>query len=128
MTKQQIATGRAPSPAGAYSQGIVSHGMVFTAGLGPHDAATGLVVSDTIEQQTTQVLRNLQAVLAEAGATFDDVVKVTAHLERLDRDFAGFDAAYRAMMPEPRPVRTTVGSTLANILVEIDVVAVLPHT
>ncbi|TDC97624.1 Rid family hydrolase [Actinomadura sp. 7K507] len=127
MAKQPITTDRAPSPAGGYSQGIVAGGMVYTAGLGPQDPATGKIQGDTVEEQTAQVLRNLQAVLAEAGAGFEDVVKVTVHLERLDRDFKGFDTAYRSMMPEPRPVRTTVGSTLAGILVEIDVVAVLPQ-
>ena len=125
MAKQPITTEQAPSPAGGYSQGIVAGGMVYTSGLGPQDPSTGRIRGETIEEQTAQVLRNLQAVLAEAGAGFEDVVKVTVHLERLDRDFKGFDATYRSMMPEPRPVRTTVGSTLAGILVEIDVVAVL---
>jgi enamine deaminase RidA (YjgF/YER057c/UK114 family) len=54
------------------------------------------------------------------------VVKATVHLERLDRDFAAFNEVYGRRFPEPWPVRTTVGSTLANILVEIDVVAVRP--
>ncbi|MGW9280908.1 RidA family protein [Streptomyces diastaticus] len=55
-----------------------------------------------------------------------DVVKVTAHLRHLERDFAAYDEAYRAFFAEPCPVRTTVGSGLMGILVEIDVVALLP--
>ena len=73
-----------------------------------------------------QVLRNIQKVLAASGATMDDVVKVTAHLEHLDRDFAEYNRAYAEFFTAPYPVRTTVGSRLADILVEIDVVAQLP--
>ncbi len=70
------------------------------------------------------MLRNLQTVLAARGRTLADVVKVTVHLADVARDFAEFDAAFRREVPEPYPVRTTVGSTLLDILVEIDVVAV----
>lgn len=72
------------------------------------------------------MLRNISAVLAEHDLTFDDVVKVTAHLEDL-ADFAEYNAAYAEFFTEPYPVRTTVGSRLANILVEIDVVAAIPQ-
>jgi enamine deaminase RidA (YjgF/YER057c/UK114 family) len=73
--------------------------------------------------QTAQVLRNVGAVLAAQGLSFRDVVKVTAHLQHLKRDFAAYDAVYREFFEEPFPVRTTVGSDLMDILVEIDVVA-----
>jgi enamine deaminase RidA (YjgF/YER057c/UK114 family) len=73
-------------------------------------------------------LRNIDAVLKEAGATMDDVVKSTAHLQHLHRDFAEYNAAYAAHFREPYPVRTTVGSDLLDILVEIDVTVVLPAT
>lgn len=72
------------------------------------------------------MLRNIQKVLATSGATMDDVAKVTAHLEHLDRDFAEYNRAYAEFFTAPYPVRTTVGSRLADILVEIDVVAQLP--
>lgn len=73
------------------------------------------------------MLRNISAVLAEAGAGFDDVVKVTAHLQHLKRDFEEYNQAYQEFFPEPYPVRTTVGSDLYDILVEIDVVVALPE-
>jgi len=114
---------RAPRPGGSYSQAIGAGPFVFTAGMGPQDPASGQVIGETIEQQTSQVLRNLQGILAEAGLTFADVVKVTTHLQHLERDFAGYDSVYRTVMSEPFPVRTTVGSSLMGILVEIDVVA-----
>ncbi|MEV0844485.1 Rid family hydrolase [Streptomyces sp. NPDC049954] len=122
---RQVTTSRAPDPAGAYSQGLLAGPYLFTSGFGPQDPDTGLV-ADTVGEQTAQVLRNVSAVLHAGGASLDDVVKVTVHLQHLHRDFADFDAAYRAFFGEPRPVRTTVGSDLMDILVEIDMVAVVP--
>ncbi|MER6531072.1 Rid family hydrolase [Streptomyces sp. NPDC001508] len=124
--KQAVRTEDAPRPAGAYSQGVVAAGLLFTAGFGPQDPRTG-AVPDTVEEQTAQVLRNVRAVLAARGLTTDDVVKVTVHLQHLHRDFAAYDAVYRKFFTEPYPVRTTVGSDLMDILVEIDVVAALPR-
>ena len=124
MTKEAISIPNAPAPAGPYSQGIVANGFLYTAGFGPQDPITG-EIADSVEEQTRQVLRNIQSVLAAHGATMDQVVKSTVHLQHLDRDFAAYNVAYREFFSEPFPVRTTVGSTLANILVEIDVVAAL---
>lgn len=120
--KQALVSDRAPQPAGPYSQGIVSGDLLFTAGFGPQDRARGNAVAETVGEQTRQVLRNIQAVLAEHGATMDQVLKTTVHLADL-ADFDEFNAAYQEFFEAPYPVRTTVGSQLANILVEIDVVA-----
>lgn len=125
MTITQVTSADAPQPKGAYSQGIVANGFLYTAGFGPLDPATGAAVGDGIEEQTEVTLRHVGAVLREVGLEFSDVVKATVHLQHLDRDFAGFDATYRRTFSPPLPVRTTVGSTLAGILVEIDVVAAL---
>jgi reactive intermediate/imine deaminase len=124
MTKSAIRTARAPQPAGPYSQGIIANGFLYTAGLGPQDPDTG-GVSDSVADQTRQALRNVSAVLAEQGLALDDCVKTTVHLADL-ADFIEFNGAYEEFFTEPYPVRTTVGSQLANILVEIDVVAALP--
>jgi len=126
MSKTSIQTQNAPVPAGPYSQGIVANGFLFSAGFGPQDPSTG-GKAESVGEQTRQVLRNIQAVLAERGATLDDVVKVTAHLQNLKEDFAEYNEAYKEFFSEPYPVRTTVGSQLADILVEIDVVAALPN-
>ena len=117
-------TTNTPQPAGPYSQGIEANGFFYTAGFGPQDPTTG-AVADSVAEQTRQVLRNVQAVLAERGLTTDDCVKTTVHLADM-ADFTEFNDAYEEFFSEPYPVRTTVGSQLANILVEIDVVAVLP--
>lgn len=119
-----IRTDAAPAPGGSYSQARLGGGLLFSAGMGPHDPVTGEVVGDTIQEQTTQVMHNLGAVLEAAGADWGNVVKVTAHLQDL-ADFGGYDATYARFVAQPFPVRTTVGSTLAGILVEIDVVAVV---
>ena len=121
--RKALQTDQSPVPAGSYSQAMIAGDLLFTAGVGPVNPATGEVAGDTVEEQTEQVMTNLAAILATDGLTFADVVKVTTHLEELKRDFAGYDAVYKKFLTAPFPVRTTVGSTLMNILVEIDVVA-----
>lgn len=125
MTQTAVHTMDAPQPGGRYSQGREANGFLFTAGLGPQDPFTG-AVGDTVYAQTCQVLRNIQAILAERGLTLNDCIKATVHLANL-ADFAEFNSAYETFFTEPYPVRTTVGSQLANIAVEIDVIAVLKH-
>ena len=122
MSRTPISTTAAPSPAGAYSQAVVANGFVYTSWFGPQDPVTGQI-GETIEEQTRAVLSSIAAVLVEAGLDLSDVVKATVHLQDLARDFAGFNAEYAAHFSAPYPVRTTVGSTLPGILVEIDVVA-----
>ena len=114
-----------PAPGGSYSHGVVAHGFLYTCGMGPVDPATGKIVDGDVAEQTRQTLKNLQAILTERGAVFADVVKVTAHLQDVNRDFAAYDAAFREFFTAPFPVRTTVGSDLIKILVEIDLVVAL---
>lgn len=125
MAREEVRTDKAPAPSGAYSQGIVANGFLYTAGVGAIDPVTREVVGETVAEQTEHVLRSLAAILAERGATFDDVVKATVHLADLN-DFAEFNRVYESFFSPPYPVRTTVGSTLARILVEIDLVVALP--
>jgi len=121
--KQEISTPNAPAPAGPYSQGIRIGNRIYVAGQGPKNPATGEVPL-TIEEQTKQVILNIESILKAAGATLADVTKVTAHLANL-ADFDAYNDVYEKMFPKPYPVRTTVGSQLDNILVEIDVIAEL---
>ncbi|UCH27167.1 MAG: hypothetical protein JSV66_05870 [Trueperaceae bacterium] len=122
--KIQIDTPNAPRNAYSYSQGIRAGDFVFVAGQTPVDPASGELVDGEIEAQTERVLENVKAILAAAGATMGDVVKVTVHLSDL-ANFERFDPVYGRYFPEPKPVRTTVGSQLYGFLVEIDVVAYL---
>ena len=122
MPKQQISTTAGASPMGAYSQGLRAGDFIFVSGQGPIDPATGKIAGDTIEEQTARTLDNLKAILEAGGATMADVVKVTAHLTDL-ANFAAYNKVYAAYFPDPKPVRTTVGSQLLGMLVEIDAIA-----
>jgi 2-iminobutanoate/2-iminopropanoate deaminase len=122
MPKQQIIPEGGPKPGGAYSPGIRVGDFVFVAGQGPTDPATGKLAGDSIEEQTAQVCENVKAILEAAGATMADVVKSTVHLSDLSL-FQRYNAVYASYFPDPKPVRTTVGSQLMGILVEIDVIA-----
>lgn len=125
MPKQVIQTDKAGPPLGAYSQGIRAGDFVFVTGCGPIDPATGEVRGETVEEQTDLVISNIEAILEAGGATLADVVQATVHL--LDEtEFPRFNAVYARRFPEPRPVRTTVGSGLRQvpgIRVEINVTA-----
>lgn len=122
MGKQQIATTKGAAPSGAYSQGLRAGDFVFVSGQGPLDPVTGDVVGDTIEEQTRRTLENVEAILEAAGAGMKDVVKATVHLSDLSL-FDRYNAVYSEFFPDPKPTRTTVGSELLGIMVEIDVVA-----
>jgi 2-iminobutanoate/2-iminopropanoate deaminase len=122
MPKQQITTKSGASPIGAYSQGLRAGDFLFVSGQGPLDPATGQIVGDTVEEQTARVLENIKAILEAGGATMADVVKVTAHLSDLGL-FERYNKVYASYFPDPKPTRTTVGSQLLGILVEIDAIA-----
>lgn len=125
MARSATTSSDLPAPAGPYSHVVEINGVVFTAGFGPQDPATG-EVPEGIAAQTEQVISNVETALRAVRLGLDDVAKATVHLEHLDRDFAGYNEVYGRRFTAPYPVRTTVGSTLANILVEIDVVAIRP--
>jgi 2-iminobutanoate/2-iminopropanoate deaminase len=123
MTHSSHVVDGLPAPGGAYSHVTrTPEGLALTAGFGPHDPQTG-ALPDGIEAQTEATLANVARALGAVDLDLSNVVKATVHLAELQRDFSGFDAAYRRVMPTPYPVRTTVGSQLLGILVEIDVVA-----
>jgi 2-iminobutanoate/2-iminopropanoate deaminase len=122
MSKQQISTRSGASPIGAYSQGLRVGDFIFVSGQGPLDPVTGQIVGQTIEEQTARVLENIKAILEAGGATLADVVKVSAHLSDLGM-FERYNRVYASSFPDPKPTRTTVGSQLLGILVEIDAIA-----
>ncbi len=122
MPRQQITTSKGASPAGAYSQGLRVGDFIFVSGQTPVDPATGKAAGETIEEQTTQVIENIKAILEGGGASLADVVKVSAHLTDLSL-FPRYNKVYADYFPDPKPTRTTVGSQLIGILVEIDAIA-----
>jgi len=112
-------------PSGAYSPGVVAEGrFLYVSGQGPLRA--GEVVSGSIEDEVALTLENLAGVISTAGASLADVVQCRVFLADI-ADFAAMDAVYGALMPDPKPARTTIGATLADgIKVEIDAVVVMP--
>jgi 2-iminobutanoate/2-iminopropanoate deaminase len=127
MPKKVIHTAKAGPPLGAYSQGFRAGDFVYVTGCGPIDPETGTVKGETIEEQTGVAIDNIEAILHAGGASLDDVVKATVHLQDTS-EFQRFNAVYAARFVEPRPVRTTVGSDMSQVpgmRLEIDVIAYL---
>lgn len=113
-------------PRNPYSSVVRSGDFVFTAGQVGFDES-GEPVPGGIAEQTAQALANVEACLAAAGCTLDDVQKVNVFLADL-ADFGEFNEVYRSAFTEPYPVRTTVQVGLpAPLRVEIEAVARLPH-
>ena len=120
-----VATDAAPKAIGPYSQGITTDGLVFTAGQVALDPKSGELVGTTTAQQTEQVLKNLQAVLAAAGTSLDNVVKTTVYLADM-ADFAQMNEVYAKHFGTHKPARSTVQAAglPKAARVEIDVIAV----
>jgi 2-iminobutanoate/2-iminopropanoate deaminase len=127
MTRQAISTASAPAAVGPYSQAIVAGDLVFCAGQGALDAATGDVLTGTVEEETERTLRNLGAVLDAAGVGFADVVKTTVFLTDMD-DFAAMNGVYATFFPDPPPARSTVAvkALPKGFKVEIEAIARKP--
>ena len=131
MTHTVIQTDQAPAPVGPYNQAIAATGtMVFLAGQVALDPATGKLVGDgDVEKETEQVMKNLAAVLAAAGATFEHVVKTTVFLADM-ADFAKVNAIYAKSFDEKTaPARACVQAARLpkDVRVEIECIAVLPN-
>jgi reactive intermediate/imine deaminase len=123
MSKQVVFTKQAPLPAGPYSQAIIANGFVFVAGQRPQDPKTG-IIPETIQEQTSQCILNIKSILEASGSSLKNIVRSDVYLS----DIGNFDAMneiYRFLMPEPFPSRTTIGTQLRNILVEIEVIATI---
>jgi 2-iminobutanoate/2-iminopropanoate deaminase len=123
--KERIQTDAAPRPIGPYSQAIAVEGLLFCAGMGPIDPATGMLVDGGIVEQTARTLRNLGGILEAAGLGFEDVVKTTCYLADMD-DFRAFNEVYGSFFGDPYPARTTIQAARLpmDIRVEIEAVAV----
>ena len=127
MPTRSLQTDKAPAAIGPYSQAVIAGGFLFTAGQIALDPVTAQVVDGDIIAQTEQVLRNLDAVLASAGATWMDVVKSTVFLTDM-RDFPRMNEVYAGVMGDARPARSTVqvSALPRGVLVEIDLIAAIP--
>jgi 2-iminobutanoate/2-iminopropanoate deaminase len=124
--RQAVSTDSAPAALGPYSQAIIANGFVFCSGTAGIDPATG-AVAEGIEAQAEQALRNLDAILAAAGASLATLVKTTIFYQNVD-DFAAINAVYARYMPEPPPARSAPANVNLphGLLISIDAIAVLP--
>jgi 2-iminobutanoate/2-iminopropanoate deaminase len=103
MAKETVNTDNAPKSA-AYSQGVKASGFVFVAGQGPFDPNTGDVVGITIQEQTAQCLKNVDAILQAAGSSLDKIVSATFILGD-PNDFAGMNEEWMKWFPKDPPAR-----------------------
>lgn len=129
MSIETLHTDNAPKAIGPYAQAVRANGFLFTAGQIPLDPATMEVVSGDVAAQTTQVLKNLTAVLEAAGATWMHVVKTTVFLRDM-ADFVAMNGVYAAVLGDARPARSTVAvaGLPRDVRVEIEMVVALPST
>ncbi len=127
MSREVIQTPQAPAPVGPYNQAIRAGAMVFCSGQVALDPATGTIVGGgDVAQEAEQVMKNLEAVLSAAGASFKDVVKTTVFLTDM-QDFATVNAVYARYFDEATaPARACVQVSVLpkNVKVEIDCIAV----
>ena len=125
MANQEfIHSDKAPAALGPYSQAVKIGNFVYTSGQVGLDPATGELINWKLSDQTEQVFRNLQAVLAEAGLSLKDVVKTTVFLAHMG-DFAEMNGIYAQFFGDNRPARSTieVARLPKDALIEIEVVA-----
>ena len=120
-----ISTDKAPGAIGPYSQAVITGNLLFTSGQIAINPATGQVESDTIQGQTEQIMKNLGALLEEAGSSYSKTVKTTCFLADMN-DFAAFNEIYGKYFTE-KPARSCVAvKTLPkNVLAEVELIAEL---
>ncbi len=125
MSRRAVSTDDAPAALGPYSQAIVAGDMVFCSGMAGIDPATG-EIPEGIEAQTEQALRNLSAVLSQAGCSMHDVVKTTIFYANVE-DFGRLNDVYARFMPDPPPARSAPANVRLprGLLVSIEAIAVM---
>ena len=125
--KTIINTNNAPAPIGPYSQAVATGNLLFVSGQIPLDPATGLIISSDIKAETEMVMKNLQAILTEAGSGFDQVIKATIFLTDMGT-FGQVNEVYGSFFSDNFPARETVqvSALPKNVNVEISVIAIKP--
>lgn len=126
MTRELVHTNAAPAAIGPYSQGIRAGRFLYLSGQVGAEPSDG-VLAEGVAAQADRALRNISAVLAEAGSSLEQVVKTTIFLTDIN-DFSAVNEVYAGYLSPPFPARSTVAVTALpkNALVEIEMVALLP--
>ena len=126
MSKQIIQSNKVPAPIGPYSQAVIANGFLFASGQIAFDPATGELVLSSIEAETTQVMENIKAILAEANINFDHIVKTSIYLSSMDL-FTAVNQVYGSYFSSDFPARETfaVKGLPKNVNVEISITAMM---
>ncbi len=121
--KKEIATENAPKAIGPYSQGILWNDLIFASGQIPVNPATS-EIPNGIKEQTTQVLKNIYAILESEGSSIKNVIKTTVFIKDMN-DFVQMNEVYESFFQKPFPARSTVevARLPKDVLVEIEVIA-----
>ena len=122
---ETISTAKAPAAIGPYSQGIIVNGLLYTSGQIPLDPVSGQVVEGGINEQTLQVMKNLEAIFNEANTNFEQVVKTTCFLADMSH-FGAFNEIYAKFFTS-KPARSCVAvrELPKGVLVEVEAIAVI---
>jgi len=125
MMKKIIATSKAPAAIGPYSQAIEVNGILYISGQIPINPATGKIIEGDITVQTEQVMKNIGAILTEAGYLFSDAVKTTCMLNDIS-DFKAMNEVYGRYFSENKPARAafSVKALPMGALIEIETIAI----
>ena len=125
MSKKIIVSDQAPAPIGPYSQAVKAGNMLFVSGQIPFDQITGEMINENITEETHQVMKNLEAILSEAGMTFKNVVKCSIFIKDMNQ-FATINEAYGQYFKADPPARETVEVVRLpkDVNVEISCIAV----
>ncbi len=120
---EKVSTDKAPKAIGPYSQAVICNGILYTSGQIPLDPTTGNMVEGGIKEQTERIMQNLEAVLSEAGTSFDKVVKTTCFIADMT-DFADFNEVYSKYITNA-PARSCVAvkALPKGALAEVEVIA-----
>ena len=123
---QVIATSHAPKAIGPYSQALVHNGIVYVSGQIPFIPETGELVTGSITDQTNQVLKNISAILKEAGTELNNVIKTTVYLKDMN-DFDEMNKAYGEHFSNNKPARATVqvARLPKDVSIEIDAISAI---
>ena len=126
--KEIVHTDAAPAAIGPYSQAVRTGDLLFVSGQLPLDPGTGEFVPGGIAEQTTQCLKNLEAILSAGGSSIANVVKVTVYLQNIS-DFGAMNEAYAAVFGESVPARAAfeVAALPKQAMVEIEAVATVDN-
>lgn len=120
-------SGKAPKPAGPYSQGVIASGRIlFISGQLPIDPSTGELVREPFSRAVEVVLNNIRSIVREAGGDLDNIVKITAFLTDLNK-FQEFNEVYQRFFKPPYPARTTVQVSRLprDSVIEIEAIAII---